>query len=183
MNKDLRKVVILLAHPNMKESQANRMLIDTVKDMDGVAVFNLYDEELPFNVDEWTRIVSDASALVYQFPFYWLSAPSLMKRWQDEVFTYLSQTPAVAGKPLLVVTTTGSDAEAYRSGGKNRFTVDELLRPYQVSAIHSGMIWQTPIVVHGTATGDVAKNSAEASNLYKQKIEALLSSSHANSNW
>ena len=28
MNKDLRKVVILLAHPNMKESQANKALID-----------------------------------------------------------------------------------------------------------------------------------------------------------
>ena len=30
MNKDLRKVVILLAHPNMKESQANKALIDAV---------------------------------------------------------------------------------------------------------------------------------------------------------
>lgn len=183
MNKDLRKVVIILAHPNMKESQANRMLIDTVKDMDGVSVFNLYEEELPFNVDEWTGVISDASAVVYQFPFYWLSAPSLLKRWQDEVFTYLSQTPAVAGKPLLVVTTTGSDAEAYRSGGKNRFTIDELLRPYQGSAIHSGMVWQTPIVLYGTGRGDIAKNAAETSALYKQKIEALLSSGHSNNSW
>ena len=31
MNKDLRKVVILLAHPNMKESQANKALIDAVE--------------------------------------------------------------------------------------------------------------------------------------------------------
>ena len=36
------------------------------------------------------------------------------------------KTPAVAGKPLTVVTTTGSEYEAYRSGGRNRFTVDEL---------------------------------------------------------
>ena len=28
MNKDLRKVVILLAHPNIKESQANKALVD-----------------------------------------------------------------------------------------------------------------------------------------------------------
>ena len=39
MNKDLRKVVILLAHPNMKESQANKALIDAVSDIEGVAVF------------------------------------------------------------------------------------------------------------------------------------------------
>ena len=78
-----------------------------------------------------------------------MSAPSLLKKWQDEVFTFLSKTPAVAGKSLTVVTTTGSEYEAYRSGGRNRFTMDELLRPYQVSAIHSGMSWQTPIVVYG----------------------------------
>ena len=75
-----------------------------------------------------------------------MSAPSLLKKWQDEVFTHLSKTPAVAGKPLMIVTTTGSEYDAYRSGGRNRFTTDELLRPYQGSAIHSGMAWQTPIV-------------------------------------
>ena len=114
MNKDLRKVVILLAHPNMKESQANKALIDAVSDIEGVAVFNLYDQQdAAFDVDEWSKIISDASALIYQFPFHWMAAPSLLKRWQDEVFTFLSKTPAVAGKPLTIVTTTGSEYEAY----------------------------------------------------------------------
>ena len=64
MNKDLRKVVILLAHPNMKESQANKALIDAVSDIEGVAVFNLYDQQgASFDVDEWSKIISDASAL------------------------------------------------------------------------------------------------------------------------
>ena len=94
MNKDLRKVVILLAHPNMKESQANKALIDAVSDIEGVAVFNLYDQQgASFDVDEWSKIISDASALIYQFPFHWMAAPSLLKKWQDEVFTFLSKTP------------------------------------------------------------------------------------------
>ena len=38
MNKDLRKVVILLAHPNMKGSQANKALIDAVGDIEGVVI-------------------------------------------------------------------------------------------------------------------------------------------------
>ena len=116
MNKDLRKVVILLAHPNIKGSQANKALIDAVSDIEGVAVFNLYElsEDIAFNVDEWSKIISDASAVIYQFPFYWMSAPSLLKKWQDEVFTHLSKTPAVAGKPLMIVTTTGSEYDAYR---------------------------------------------------------------------
>ena len=40
----------------------------------------------------------------------------------------------------MVVTTAGSEHDAYRSGGRNRFTVDELLRPYQASAVHAGMV-------------------------------------------
>ncbi|WP_294548532.1 NAD(P)H-dependent oxidoreductase [uncultured Bacteroides sp.] len=185
MNKDLRKVVILLAHPNIKESQANKALIDAVSDIEGVAVFNLYElsEEIAFNVDEWSKIISDASAVIYQFPFYWMAAPSLLKKWQDEVFTYLSKTPAVAGKPLMVVTTTGSEYDAYRSGGRNRFTADELLRPYQGSAIHSGMTWHTPIVVYGMGTADAGKNIAEGANLYRQRVEMLISSSNAGNNW
>ena len=157
MNKDLRKVVILLAHPNMKESQANKALIEAVSDIEGVAVFNLYDQQdAAFDVDEWSKIISDASALIYQFPFHWMAAPSLLKRWQDE---------------------------AYRSGGRNRFTTDELLRPYQVSAIHSGMSWQTPIVVYGMGTADAGKNIAEGANQYKQRIEMLIGSSNAGNNW
>ena len=72
MNKDLRKVVILLAHPNIKASQANKALIDAVSDIEGVAVFNLYElsEDIAFNVDEWSKIISDTSAIIYQFPFY-----------------------------------------------------------------------------------------------------------------
>ena len=90
MNKDLRKVVILLAHPNIKESQANKALVDAVSDMEGVAVFNLYElsQEIVFNIDEWSKIISDASAVIYQFPFYWMSAPSLLKKWQDEVLLF-----------------------------------------------------------------------------------------------
>ncbi len=55
------------------------MLSVTLK---GVAVFNLYElsEDIAFNVDEWSKIISDASAVIYQFPFYWMSAPSLLKK-------------------------------------------------------------------------------------------------------
>lgn len=184
MNKDLRKVVILLAHPNIKISQANKALIDAVKDVEGVAIFNLYDIlDAPLNIDEWSKIISNASAIIYQFPFYWLSAPYPLKKWQDEIFTFLSKTPAVAGKPLLVVTTTGSDIDAYRSGGRNCFTVDELLRPYQVSAIHSDMVWQTPIVIYGMGTAEAEKNIAEGVKIYKQKVEMLVNNNNIRNSW
>ena len=88
-----------------------------------------------------------------------------------------------AGKPLLVVTTTGSEFDAYRSGGRNRFTVDELLRPYQGGAVHAGMIWQTPFVVYGMGTPDAEKNIALAADLYKKRVMALIGKDKSEDSW
>lgn len=185
MDKDLKKVVVLLAHPNMENSQANKALLDAIKDIEDVAIFNLYEmlEQDILNMDAWSRIISHANAVIYQFPFYWMSAPSLLKKWQDGIFTYLAKTPAIAGKPLLVVTTTGSEFDAYRSGGRNRFTVDELLRPYQGGAVHAGMVWQTPFVVYGMGTPDAEKNIALASDLYKKRVMALIGKDKSEDSW
>ena len=95
MNDVSKKVVVLLAHPNLKESQANKALADAVKDIDGVMVYDLYEyQDQSFDVNVWSTIISDASMVVFQFPFHWMSAPSLLKRWLDEVFTSLAKTPS-----------------------------------------------------------------------------------------
>ena len=185
MDKSAKQVVVLLAHPDIKSSQANKALADAIKELEEVAIYNLYEmrPEDAFNVDLWSTIISQASTRVFQFPLYWMSAPSLLKKWQDEVFTYLAKTPAVAGKALLVAVTTGSEYSAYRSGGRNNFTIDELLRPYQGSAIHAGMVWQTPLVVYGMGTSEASKNIAEGINCYKQRIEALVKKDISSDNW
>ena len=152
MNDGSKKVVILLAHPNLKESQANKALADAVKDIDGVMVYDLYEyQDQSFDVNLWSTIISDASMIILQFPFYWMSAPSLLKRWLDEVFT-----------------------AAYRSGGRNGFTMDELLRPYQGCAIHAGMTWHTPLVVYGIGSADASRNIVAGAEAYKQRVEAAL---------
>ena len=175
MNDGSKKVVILLAHPKLKQSQANKALADAVKDIDGVMLYDLYEyQDQSFDVNLWSTIISDASMVIFQFPFYWMSAPSLLKRWLDEVFTSLAKTPAVAGKPLQIVTTTGSEYAAYRSGGRNGFTMDELLRPYQGCAIHAGMTWHTPLVVYGIGSADASRNIVAGAEAYKQRVKAAL---------
>lgn len=184
MNDGSRKIVILLVHPNLKESHANQALADTVKDIDGVMLYDLYEyQDQSFDVNLWSAIISDASLVIFQFPFYWMSAPSLLKRWLDEVFTSLAKTPAVAGKPLQIVTTTGSEYAAYRSGGRNCFTMDELLRPYQGAAMHAGMIWQTPLVIYGMGTPDASRNIAAGAEIYKKMIETVLADHTTNNVW
>lgn len=57
MDKGIKQVVVLLAHPDIKSSQANKALMDAIKELEEVAVYNLYEmrPEDAFNVDSWSN--------------------------------------------------------------------------------------------------------------------------------
>ena len=78
MDKGIKQVVVLLAHPDIKSSQANKALMDAIKELEEVAVYNLYEmrPEDAFNVDSWSKIISQASAILTLFPLY-LFVPTL----------------------------------------------------------------------------------------------------------
>jgi glutathione-regulated potassium-efflux system ancillary protein KefG len=167
--KSSNNVLILLAHPNYAHSVANKALAEAVKDLPGVSLIDLY--AAPFTPETYRQPVSEASTLVFQFPFHWLSAPSQLKKWCDEIFGGLLDS--VKGKKLLTATTTGSEYEAYRSGGRNLFTLDELLRPYQALAHHSGMVWQTPFVVYGASLPTASASIEAGAAAYKKIIQSV----------
>ncbi|MDR3057487.1 MAG: NAD(P)H-dependent oxidoreductase [Prevotella sp.] len=174
--KERSKVVLMLAHPNFDESEANKELLDAVYNPADVLLFNLYGEK-EYTVTEWANIMSKASFVIFQFPFYWMSAPSKLKEWQDTVLNTLAKTPAISGKPCMVVTTTGWSQESYRSGGKIGFTVDELLRPYQAGFTYAGMIWKTPLVVYGIGTINSAKNISIGVEQYRNIVNQYIQTS------
>jgi Putative NADPH-quinone reductase (modulator of drug activity B) len=167
-----KEVLILLAHPDIASSKANAALLQQVKDLDFVRVINIY--EAPFEPATYTEAFREADHIVFQFPFYWASAPHLLKKWCDEIFGAIMADPGIKGKTLTVATTTGSEYEAYRSGGRNMYTMDELLRPYQVLANHSGMVWQTPFVLYGASLPDAEKRIKESAPAYREKISSLV---------
>ena len=73
---------------------------------------------------------------------YWYSTPALLKEWQDVVltsgFAYSFSDSLdeykLKGKKLLLSVTAAGPWDAYQPNGKNRFTVEELLRPLNQSA-------------------------------------------------
>lgn len=167
-------ILVLLAHPDINESKANSALIAAVQGLAGVQVINIYKE--PFQASTYTEAFRKADVIVFQFPFYWASAPHLLKKWCDEIFGSVQKDPDVKGKKLMVATTTGSEYEAYRSGGRNQFTMDELLRPYQMLANHSGMVWTTPFVVYGASLPDAATRIEAGAKAYKEQLLKLQTS-------
>ncbi|MDT3399112.1 NAD(P)H-dependent oxidoreductase [Streptomyces sp. B1866] len=155
--------LVLLAHPRLAESRVNAALADAVRDADGVTLHDLYAAypDLGLDVDREQRLLREHDRIVLQFPLYWYSVPPLLKKWLDEVllygFAYGTGGTALHGKSLLVATSVGGPEEVYRSGGPNRFTLAELLRPLEASAHFVGAAYQEPFAVYGTLdVGDEA---------------------------
>ena len=150
-----RRILILFAHPMLERSRVNRRLIDGIRGLDDVTVHDLYEEYPTFGIDvpREQALLLAHDVIVLHHPFYWYSAPALLKEWMDLVlelgWAYGPGGVALHGKLMMNAITTGGTAEAYRTGGKNRFTMRELLAPFDQSAHLCGMTYLAPFVVHG----------------------------------
>ena len=145
----------------MESSRGNKIISEIVQGVLEVDYADQYQEYPNFEIDvekEQQRLTKN-DLIVFQFPWYWYSTPALMKKWQDDVLTYGFAYPpkegtALHGKSWLCVITTGGPQESYQSGGYNNFTLSELLRPLQQTAILCGMKWLPPQVINGVLPGD-----------------------------
>ncbi|MFJ9418923.1 NAD(P)H-dependent oxidoreductase [Streptomyces sp. NPDC101227] len=149
------RTLIVLAHPDLAASRNNAALAAAARTEPGVTVHDLYAAypDLRIDVAHEQRLLRAHDRIVLQFPFYWYSAPPLLKAWMDEVlaygFAYGSSGTALRGKTLRVATTAGGAEHLYRPGGVNRFPVRDLLLPFDATAHLTGMRYAEPFVVHG----------------------------------
>ena len=173
------RVLVLFAHPAFEKSRINRRLLEAIDDLDDVTIHDLYEAYPDFQVDvsaEQQRLLAH-DVIVLQHPFYWYSAPSLVKEWLDLVlehgFAYGSRGTALSGKVMLNATTTGGPAEAYRQDGRNRFTMRQLLAPFDQTAFLCRMRYLAPFVVHGTHRIDTADAMRPAQRQYRALLTDL----------
>ncbi|MGW7695528.1 NAD(P)H-dependent oxidoreductase [Streptomyces asiaticus] len=150
------RTLLVLAHPDLAASRVNAALAEAARPVENVTLHDLYAvyPDLRIDVEREQRLLLEHDRIVLQFPFYWYSAPPLLKKWLDEVFlrgfAYGSGGTSLRGKSLLVATSTGSTEEQYRPGGAHPYSVVELLRPFDATANITGMTYEEPLIVHGT---------------------------------
>ena len=173
------RVLVLFAHPAFEKSRINRRLLEAITDLDGVTIHDLYEAYPDFHIDvaaEQRRLVAH-DVLVLQHPFYWYSAPALVKEWMDLVlehgFAYGSRGHALDGKVMLNATTTGGPEAAYQVGGRNRYTMRQLLAPFDQRAFLCRMHYLTPFVVHGTHRVDVDAGLHDVQRQYRALVSGL----------
>ena len=175
----MRRVLILFAHPVLERSRVNRRLLGALEGVESVTVNDLYEEypTLDIDVEREQRLLLDHDVVVFQHPFYWYSAPAIMKEWQDLVlehgWAYGAGGTKLRGKITFNAITTGGPAHAYRREGYNRFSVRELLAPWEQTAHLCGMRFLAPFVVHAALRVAQEEDVAVARERYRKVIELV----------
>ncbi|ULJ61941.1 NAD(P)H-dependent oxidoreductase [Wielerella bovis] len=181
----MSNILIVSGHPDLKNSIANRTILDTVANTLPNVQIRKLDELYPnFQIDvpaEQDALLW-ADVIVWQFPLHWYSVPALMKKWFDEVFLHgfaYGSTAKLHGKKLLLSFTTAGTQADYQVNGDYGHSIDEFLTGFVVSAEFCGLKWQTPIVGYGFSfidpTDETAVNAhkALATQYANQLIDAL----------
>lgn len=149
------KVLVLFAHPRPDRSEVNRPLFDTARSIAGVDAVDLYAEYPDFGIDvlkEQRRLLTH-DVIIFQHPFYWYSAPAIVKEWQDLVlehgFAYGHDGHALNGKITMNAITTGGRHDAYSAGGFNHIELRSLLAPFEKTADLCRMRYLAPFTLFG----------------------------------
>ncbi len=174
-----RRILVLFAHPVLERSRVNARLAAAVRAIDGVTLHDLYETYPTMNLDvrREQALLVQHDVVIFQHPFYWYSAPAIMKEWQDLVlehnWAYGDDGHALDGKLTFNVISTGGPEVAYRKDGYNRFTMRELLSPWDQTATLCRMRFLAPFVTHAALkiTGD--DGVAVARDRYVRLVEAL----------
>ena len=160
MAKQIKKILVLFAHPAFHKSKVHALLTKSIEDLDGVTLHNLYETYPDFFIDvkKEQTLLLEHDIIVWQHPFYWYSSPALLKEWIDLVlehgFAYGKNASALEGKSVFSAISTGGSKEVYCSEGRNKYTIQEFLIPFQQTAALCKMNYLPPFVVHGTYVRD-----------------------------
>ena len=175
----MSRVLVLFVHPDQSHSRVNKPMADRAKSLDGITFIDLYGLYPRYDIDieaEQAKLL-EHDVIVFQFPFYWYSTPSLLKLWQDMVlehgFAYGKGGDQLAGKSLLIATTAGGSEEAYSTQGSNRFPIRTLLTPLEQTARLCQMQFLAPFVLFSSLSASNNQRVGDHIGRYQTVLEAL----------
>jgi len=178
MPQAMHRILLLFAHPRFEKSRANQALLAAVRDQDFITLHDLYERYPDFNIDSAheRQLLLAHHIVVWQSPFYMYGAPAIMKQWIDMVlehgWAHGSGGRHVESKIIFNAITTGGTRQGYARGGFNRFTIRELLTPFEQTAHLCRMIYLPPFAVQGTHLLSDAELACGA-GLYRQALHQL----------
>jgi glutathione-regulated potassium-efflux system ancillary protein KefG len=174
----MNKILIIFAHPRFEKSKTNRALLEKVVGLPEVTLNDLYEQYPDFNIDvnREKELLLSHKIIIWHHPFYMYGAPALLKQWIDLVlehgWAHGKEGDFLKNKIVFNTITAGGTREVYAAGQYNRFTIRELLAPFEQTANLCKMTYLPPFTVHGTylLTGQALADNAA---LYRKLLERM----------
>ncbi len=148
--------IVYYAHPGHKHSHVNRRMARAGAGLDGITWVDLYRDYPRFDIDtdvEQRRLL-DHDVVLFQFPLFWYSTPSILKEWQDLVlehgFAYGEGGDKLTGKRMMLAVTAAGPEDAYSSGGYQHHSLRDFLRPLEQTARLCGLHFAAPYVLYSS---------------------------------
>ncbi|MDF2515984.1 MAG: hypothetical protein K0R59_1280 [Sphingobacterium sp.] len=135
------KTLVIVIHPNIKESLINKRWIEELeKQPENFEIHQLHekypDEKIDVLLEQ--QLLEKYNKIVFQFPFYWFNCPPFFKKWLDEVLTYgwaygKSSGYRLKGKKIALAISVGIDEIEYNANGKYKYSLDQLTSPFEIT--------------------------------------------------
>ena len=149
----MKNILVVSGHTDLNDSVANRLILETLQKELPQAEYDFLDKLYPdFKIDVKSEQekLKKAEIIVFQFPVFWYSYPSLMHKWMEDVFVFgfsHGTGEALNGKTLIASLTSGAPEEIYRKS----YTINDLLAPLKQTAVLCGMTWADFVYTGGVS--------------------------------
>jgi glutathione-regulated potassium-efflux system ancillary protein KefG len=175
----MSKLIVYYAHPGHKHSHVNKFMARAAARIDGITFVDLYSDYPRFDINvniEQQRLL-DHDVILFQFPLFWYSTPTMLKEWQDLVlehgFAYGSNGDKLEGKHMLLAVTGAGPVEAYTEKGYQHYPLRTFLTPLEQTARLCSMRFTAPYVLYGALKAPAAGLVEPHLNGYRHLLEAI----------
>ena len=175
----MARLLVYYAHPGHRHSRVNRAMAERAATIEGIEFVDLYSLYPRHDIDiarEQERAVA-SDVILFQFPLFWYSTPSLIKDWQDLVlehgFAYGQGGDRLAGKTMMLALSAAGSAEAYTPEGYQHHDLRTFLTPLEQTARLCRMAFAPPYVIYSALKARDDGHLAPHVEGYVKLLEAI----------
>lgn len=175
------KTLVIVIHPDMGISQINKRWLQELHQFpDKYTVHDLYKTypDGKFDIEIEQKLIGSYDKIIFQFPFYWFSSPPFLKKWFDEVLLYgwaygSKSGYRVGDKKVTLAISAGISEGDFSATGRYKYTMRELLRPFELTFDYIKADYREPFVYYGLEQDPSAEHIERSVPLYLDFIERL----------
>ena len=178
----MSKTLLVLCHPNFKNSFANKILVEKIKSkIPDIEIDNIHElyPDLKIDVKAEQEKLLKADTIILAFPMFWFSCPHFLSKWIEDVFAhgfaYGTNAYKLEGKKMILSMTMGGPKDEFQG----KFDLDRLIGHFEATALFvkmkfGGYAYTLDIPFTIKDTPDVAKAKTEEIEKQAQKLCELI---------